>query len=215
MRSVILFDLDGTLLDTSPGIFETANHTMEQLGFHALPVAQLRKFVGPPLPACFRVACGLEERLIPSACAIYRKRYAAHGGMFKALHYPGMEELLRTLVGMGVTLGVATLKLESLAHEVLGHFGMDSYFATISGADENGTLDKAGIIEVALERLKVESKADVLMVGDTPHDLEGARKAGVGFVGVYWGFGFNRDHRPDDPHVLGMIDAPGQLIRYL
>ena len=215
MRSVILFDLDGTLLDTSPGIFETANHTMRELGFRELPNAQLRKFVGPPLPACFRVACGLDEKLISTACDIYRKRYAADGGMYKANFYAGVEPLLTDLGRRGITLGVATLKLESLAVKVLEHFGLASFFSTIAGADATGLLDKAGIIDVALDRLQVVDRRDVVMVGDTPHDLEGARSAGVGFVGVYWGFGFNRDHRPEDAHVLGMIETPSELIRYL
>lgn len=216
MRSVILFDLDGTLLDTSPGIFETANHTMEQLGFNRLPDAQLRKFVGPPLPACFRVACGLEESLIDKACAIYRAKYAADGGMYKARFYPGMEELLVNLRQRGILLGVATLKLESLAKQVLEHFELAHHFSTIAGADAKGTLDKAGIIQLALRRLDIDVSESALMVGDTPHDLEGARLTGVPFVGVFWGFGFSKTHpEPLEPHVLGMIDEPSQLIRFL
>ena len=79
MRSTILFDLDGTLLDTSPGIFTTANFTMRELGFKEQNSTQLRKFVGPPLAACFRVACGLEESLIPKACEVYRTEYTRSG----------------------------------------------------------------------------------------------------------------------------------------
>ena len=216
MRSIILFDLDGTLLDTSPGIFATANHTMEVLGMKTLPASQLRKFVGPPLAACFRVACGLEESIIPKACEIYRAKYANDGAMFQAQVYAGIPGLLEKLKGQGISLGVATLKLEPLAATILEHFGLSQYFSIVSGADLAGTLSKADIITSALSRLGETDLEHVLMVGDTPHDLDGAVAVGVDFVGVDWGFGFSRGHEaPPVEHVLGMIDEPSALLQYV
>ncbi len=216
MRSTILFDLDGTLLDTSPGIFESANHTMRAMGFKELPDAQLRKFVGPPLAACFRVACGLEEHLIPTACDIYRAKYAADKAMFKAEPYPGIIELLDMLRARGLSLSIATLKLEPLAITILEHFGLAPYFETVAGADKDGLLTKADIIDIALKRMGVTDRSRALMVGDTPHDQEGARIAGVDFIGVDWGFGFSKGHKDtDESHVLAMIDEPAALLEYV
>jgi phosphoglycolate phosphatase len=216
MRSTILFDLDGTLLDTSPGIFTTANFTMRELGFKEQNSTQLRKFVGPPLAACFRVACGLEESLIPKACEVYRTEYTRSGALYHAHIYDGIPELLDTLIDRGMTLGVATLKYESLAQQILAHFDLERRFSVISGADHLGTLSKADIIVEALERLGQKDRSNVLMVGDTPHDMDGAVDAGVSFVGVDWGFGFSRGHRVEPtPMVLGMIDEPQGLLDYL
>lgn len=216
MRSTILFDLDGTLLDTSPGIFSTANQTMQELGLAHLSDAQLRKFVGPPLAACFRVACGLEEALIPQACAVYREIYANEGAMFQASIYPQILELLQQLDQRGFVMGVATLKSEPLAEDILEHFGIATYFKTIVGADSEGKLSKADIIGIALERLKQPNLSQVIMVGDTPHDLDGAVAIGVDFLGVDWGFGFSKGHAiPPQPYILGMIDEPLSLLDFL
>lgn len=216
MRSTILFDLDGTLLDTSPGIFYTANKTMQTLGFASLSESQLRKFVGPPLAACFRVACGVEEFLIPEACTIYRDIYTEEGGVYQASVYPQILELLQQLTTRGFVLGVATLKLESLATHMLKHFGLKPYFKTIAGADSEGKLTKADIISIALERLKQPDYSQAIMVGDTPHDFDGAVAVGVDFVGVDWGFGFTKGHAiSPQPYVLGMIDEPFSLFNFL
>lgn len=215
MRTTVLFDLDGTLLDTSPGIFATANHTMTEMGFKPLPPSQLRKFVGPPLAACFRVACGLDEPLVARACDIYRARYV-QGAMFNAEIYPGILELLERLIERGLTLGVATLKLEPLARTILEHFELAGRFSVIVGTDPDGKLSKSDIIQNALAGLGVEDRGGVLMVGDTPHDLDGAAAAGVDFIGVDWGFGFSRGHRLERTgHVLGTIDDPGQLLEFI
>lgn len=216
MRSTILFDLDGTLLDSSPGIFYAANKTMLTLGFASLSEPQLRKFVGPPLAACFRVACGVEESLIPEACAVYREIYTKEGGMYQASIYPQILELLEQLTTRGLDLGVATLKLEPLAELILKHFGLAPYFKTIVGADTEGKLSKADIISIALEQLAQPDYSQVIMVGDTPHDFDGAVAVCVDFVGVDWGFGFSKGHAiPPHPYVLGMIDEPLSLLDFL
>lgn len=216
MHSTILFDLDGTLLDTSPGIFYTANFTMRALGRKEQSPTQLRKFVGPPLAACFRVACGLEEDIISTACDIYREEYTRAGALYQAEIYEGIPQLLEQLHHRGVTLGVATLKYEKLAHDILEYFGLLQWFSVISGADLSGKFTKADIIINAIERLGKDQSGEVLMVGDTPHDMDGAITAQVDFVGVDWGFGFSRGHQIEShERVLGMIDTPIDLLSYL
>ena len=189
---------------------------MRALGLKEQSDTQLRKFVGPPLAACFRVACGLDEKIVPKACEIYRAEYTRSGSMFNASIYDGIPRLLETLHGQGYTLGVATLKLEDLAITILEHFGLATWFSVISGADHSGTLTKADIIDHALERLDPVDRSQVLMVGDTPHDMDGAITANVDFVGVDWGFGFSRGHNMEpEGKVLGMIDTPSALLSYL
>ena len=215
MHTVIIFDLDGTLLDTSPGIFATANHTMQALGFEALPESQLRKFVGPPLAACFRIACGLDEALIPRACSIYRAEYAK-GAMYQASAYDGIVELLEALRERGLILLVATLKHEDMALKILERKGLADYFTSVHGSDSDGVLTKKDIILNALKAVDRHPGPDVLMVGDTPHDMDGASDAGVDFVAVDWGFGYHRGERiPPGDAVLGTIDEPAQLLSFL
>lgn len=216
MHRILLFDLDGTLIDTSEGIFSTANYTMNRLGYAPLSDHELRKFVGPPLAACFRVTCGLDESLIDQACSVYREEYNRSKAMLKAAVYEGIPDLLRTLKRLGCMLGVATLKLESLALEMLDHFDLLPLFTVVSGADHDGIYTKADIIVHALDALQHHQRSDVLLVGDTLHDLHGARESNVHFMGVNWGFGFtpNQCLETDDT-VLGMISEPHALLDYL
>lgn len=215
MFSTILFDLDGTLLDTSPGIFDTANHTMSELGYDSIPPDRLRTFVGPPLPDCFRIAGHLPEEDIPQACAIFRRRYA-QGGMFNASIYEGMPEVLAELKAWGCSLGVATLKHEAVARLVLEHFGLCPHLEALAGSDDSAGMTKGDIINLALDRLGVTDVSTVVMVGDTPHDQQGARDAGVAFIGVDYGFGFPLGHRlPEGKGVLGMVRKPLEILALL
>jgi phosphoglycolate phosphatase len=215
MHHIWLFDLDGTLIDTSPGIFSTANYTLRQLGFEELSSTQLRKFVGPPLAACFRIACGLDQDLVPRACQIYRSEYDRSHALQQAQVYEGIVPLLEMLQQRGILLGVATLKLQSLAEEMLTYFNLRPWFHIISGADGAGKLTKADIIVRALEQLPPTDRERVLMVGDTPHDLDGALQTHVDFVGVTWGFGYTPSHPvPEQLHVLGSVNTPSELFSY-
>lgn len=214
MYTTMLFDLDGTLIDTSPGIFTTVNYTMEQLGYEPLGPSQLRKFVGPPLAACFRIACGLPQSLINEACEIYRARYK-QGALFDASVYDGMLQALDELLRRGVTLAVATLKHERSATAILQHFGLADRFSAVAGSDEDGVLSKGHIIRNVLSRIDVLDTDNVLMIGDTPHDLDGALEAQVDFLGVDWGFGYTRGHRIEpEAHIVGCIKHPSQLISF-
>jgi len=215
MHKIIVFDMDGTLIDTSAGIFATANHTMRTMGYDELPEAQLRKFVGPPLPSCFRLACGLNEDEIDIACDIYREKYR-EGNMYLGTIYPGIISLLDTLKQKGYTLAVATLKLEEMAIAILKEKGLYEYFSVIKGADKQGLLTKANIIERSLEYLNVKEYSEVLMIGDTPHDLDGSLSLHIDFIGVDWGFGFHKGHiLPKEDHIVGTIDTADQLLQYL
>ena len=215
MFSTILFDLDGTLLDTSPGIFATANHTMGELGYDAIPPHRLRTFVGPPLADCFRIAGQLPEEEILPAIAIYRKKYA-EGGMFNATPYEGIPEVLMELKSRGCSLGVATLKHEGVAREVLDYFGIRPHMDALAGSDDSGNMTKGDIIKLVLARMGVTDASTVVMVGDTLLDQQGALDAGVGFIGVDYGFGFPPDHYiPEEGGVLGIVRKPMDILSLL
>ncbi|MGE4454087.1 MAG: HAD hydrolase-like protein [Sphaerochaeta sp.] len=192
-----IFDLDGTLMNTSPGIFASANATVEKLG---LPpehdVNQLSKFIGPPITQCFVKVYNLDPSLIEEAISLYRVEYDTHG-RFNAQPYPGIPQLLSDLKNKGYLLAVGTLKYEELARQMLEHFNLDGYFDSIRGADLDSTLSKADIVHNVLKDLSIEAK-DAVLIGDTLHDQNGAGDANVQFIAVDWGFGFPKGHVKDD-----------------
>ncbi len=199
MVKAVLFDFDGTLADSSPGIFHTALYTVRSLGItREYSDEEMRKFIGPPLRMCFSVAFGLDESLLDSAVRIYREEYRKRG-MFMMSLYPGMEELLRRLRKEGFKLAVATFKGEVLVRQCLENLGILSLFDAVSGSNEVETRTKSDIIRHALADMGVDAD-EAVMVGDTPTDRTGAEEAGTSFIGVSYGFGFRKEE--------GAVDSP-------
>ncbi|MBR1918993.1 MAG: HAD-IA family hydrolase [Spirochaetales bacterium] len=190
MIKAVLFDLDGTLFDSSPGIFHTANYTMRTLGFSTSddPV-QMKKFIGPPLRECFRITYGTEEKYLDRCAEVYREEYSRNG--IHMMHmYDGMRELLERLKGRGYLLGICTNKIMELALRIVKEQELEHLFDTVQGIDRNGKVTKSDCILNAMDALRVGPDR-VLMVGDTENDSRGAREANVRFCGVTYGFGFS------------------------
>ncbi|MBJ2357365.1 MAG: HAD hydrolase-like protein [Sphaerochaeta sp.] len=208
-----IFDLDGTLMNTSPGIFASANAAIEKLG---LPpehdVNQLSKFIGPPITQCFVKVYNLEPSLIDEAIALYRVEYDTHG-RFNAHPYTGIPQLLSTLKKRGYLLAVGTLKYELLAKQMMEHFNLDGYFDSIRGADLDSTLSKADIVNKVLNDLSIDAN-DAVLIGDTYHDQKGATEAKVPFIAVDWGFGFPKGHMKDET-TLAVARSPEELLNLL
>jgi phosphoglycolate phosphatase len=189
--SVVLFDLDGTIADSAPGITSTLASTLEQLG-HPVPApAQLLEWVGPPLPDSFTAKIGLTGTALDKAMLIYRKQYLAHGALDSTI-FPGMEEVLRRVHEAGIPSSLATSKPERPATLMLDHYGLSRYLDVITGAsDDEVRSAKADVVEEALVRLRdrgVDLSRPVL-IGDRHHDVEGAAVHGVPTIFVEWGYG--------------------------
>ena len=206
MVKAVLFDFDGTLADSSPGIFHTALYTVRKLGIEReYTDEELRRFIGPPLRMCFSVAFGLDEALLDPAVAIYREEYRRKGMHMMSL-YPGMAELLAELKAKGIKLAVATFKGEVLVKQCLDNLGILSLFDTVRGSNEVETRTKSDIIKLAIADLGILPE-EAVMVGDTETDRGGALDAGTGFIGVGYGFGFRKGE--------GYADSPEGILRVL
>jgi phosphoglycolate phosphatase len=183
----VLFDLDGTLTDSGPGITESVRYALAELGLPELDDLQLRSFVGPPLADSLRAAVGLDPAGVQQAISVYRGRYAEIG-MYDNAVYPGIPELLEALVADGRRLAVATSKLTVTAVAICEHFGIDRYFETICGADPAGLRHaKADIVFDALAVVGVATGA--VLVGDRSYDVAGAHANGISCIGAGWGYG--------------------------
>ena len=203
MIKAVLFDFDGTIADSSEGIFHTALYTVRKLGItKEYTEEELRRFVGPPLRRCFVEAFGLDESLLDEAVKIYRKEYNRTGMLMMHL-YPGLEKLLIELRKRGIRIGAATFKSEELARRCLGNMRIIGYFDSIRGSNPSEDLTKGDIINKAIEDLD-ESRDTILMVGDTENDRKGAADAAVQFLGVTYGFGFREGEHYDFPVVASV-----------
>ena len=184
----ILFDLDGTLTESGPGIISSVRYALAMMGGPVLDDEQLRLFIGPPLLDSFRDVCGFDPAEVAVAIAAYREYYATDG-QFENSVYDGIPELLTSLREAGRTLAVATSKAEVFASSILDHFALTEYFTTVVGSELDGRRTaKSEIITEALARLDRPSSGTV-MIGDRSHDVRGAVAVGVGSIGVLWGYG--------------------------
>ena len=211
--TLAIFDLDGTLMDTSSGIFATANKAVELVGRKPEhDVSQLSKFIGPPIDQCFIHTYNLEKELIADAIEHYRKEYDLRG-QFGAKEYPSMKHTLEKLKDRGYLLAVGSLKTESLVLSMMDHFGFAHYFSSIRGGDVTGSLSKADIVNNVLADLGVEA-SEAVLIGDTIHDELGAKEANVAFIAVDYGFGFPRGQQKTDS-MMAVVSSPEELLGLL
>lgn len=188
MSRAVLFDLDGTLTDSAPGILGSLKKALAQMGFPEPAPDLLRRFIGPPMFGSLVSFCGMTPPEAEEAVRIYRGIYN-RTGVYENEVYPGVPELLDRLRRSGARLAVATTKPAFATAKVLEHFGLSPRFDFVSAADESEReSSKKGLILAALRGLDRPPERAV-MVGDTKFDAAGARDAGTDFIGVLYGFG--------------------------
>jgi phosphoglycolate phosphatase len=189
--SCVLFDLDGTIVDSAPGITATLAYTFAQLGRPVPSPAKLLEFVGPPILESFQELGGMTEVEAHQALAIYRERYLEHG-VGNVTIYPGLADLMKAIHDSPVALSLATSKPESLARIALTSLGVIQYLDVLTGASEDEVRSaKADVVEEALYRLRAfgADTSRPVMVGDRFYDVEGAAVHSVPTVFVEWGYG--------------------------
>lgn len=205
----IVFDLDGTLLDTTEGILESVKYAAKKLGYEKLPYSTLLKFVGPPIQNSFIQHYGCDSRTAQYAADIFRDYYK-NTALLKAKPYDGIFDLCEHLKNAGIRMSVATYKREDYALTLLCHFGFDRYCNPIHGADNNNILKKADIVNMCLEEMGGTSY-DSVLIGDTEHDALGAKNAGINFIAVTYGFGFRNAGDISQYPYIGIAQSPAEI----
>ena len=185
MSRLVLFDLDGTLVDSTPGIWASARVAAAALGLPAPTAEQLRQMVGPPLQDGFALVLGVPAADVPRAVAAYREHYAA-GALLDVAVYAGIPSLLARLTADGATLAITTSKPEPFAVRVLEHTGLRPFFASVHGATMDGAVrHKDQVVGAALARHP--SGREPVLVGDRAQDVVGAAAHGLPCIGAGWG----------------------------
>ncbi|MET0289695.1 MAG: HAD-IA family hydrolase [Pseudoxanthomonas sp.] len=183
----LFFDLDGTLIDSEPGIINGIQHVYAAMGLPVPPAQTLRSWIGPPMRDSFQAVFDTPEQ-VEQALALYRQRYDTLGWQEHSV-YPRMAELIQALKEAGHRLAVVTSKNERSARQILASLPFGICFEEIVGASDDGRRRfKVDLIAEALRRLDVQA-GDCVMIGDRRMDIEGAGQHGMRSIGVLWGFG--------------------------
>jgi len=189
----LLFDLDGTLTDSAPGIINCLRHSLAIMGFDMPEMPE--RFLGPPLYESFAEYCGMNRKQVLEAVKIFRERYSTKG-LFENSVYPDVPEMLEKLKGSGFRLMVATSKVDEYAERILDRFGIADYFEFIGGARIDGSRnEKWEVIEHVLSSMSITDRSSVLMIGDRKNDVAGAHKTGLECMGILWGYGSEEELR--------------------
>ena len=209
----VLFDLDGTLFDSSEGILSCYKRGLTHFGITVRDDSELNKVLGPSLYISFHDFFGLEGEQVNEAVRIYRERYNEEG-IYQVRMYDGIEKLLKALKDNSFTLCLATSKPQVMAEKILGFSGLMSYFDAVCGANLDGSRsDKIELIEYAMKQVGFTDKNEVVMIGDRFYDVAGAVKAGVHSIGVTYGFGSREELMNAGAEYIA--DCPEEIARYL
>lgn len=209
----ILFDLDGTIADSAPGITASLGYMFEQMGLPVPDPDELRLWVGPPILESFRLRAGMTPEESAQALAIYRQHYLEHAGSGSPI-FDGIPAVLRAIHDSGTPLALATSKPEFPASVILDHGNLTANFRVISGSsiDEIRSAKKDVIAE-ALTRfgmIGVDTSRPV-MVGDRDYDVQGAAAHGIPTIFVNWGY----SEAGEDAGSIAQVDHPRELIPLL
>ena len=184
LYDAVIFDLDGTLTDSQPGIFACTEYALQKMGLPVPPEATLRRFLGPPLADSYMKYCGMTEEQAAYATDLYRERYIPIGWKENKV-YPRIRALLSALKERGAYLAVATGKPQHTSIDILRYFDLLKYFDAVAGpTPEQLHINKADLIR----RVLPEGKKAV-MVGDIAGDIIGAHDAGIDAIGALYGYG--------------------------
>jgi phosphoglycolate phosphatase len=212
----VLFDLDGTLLDTAADIAHALNHAFTEYGWTALPVSDVSRMIGRGSPILIERAAAAQGRSVSDAeHTLLLERFFHHYGELEesnesvAKHYPGVAETLRSLHAAGLSTAVVTNKHRRFATALLDRLQLADYIGVVVGGDtcERRKPDPQPLL-FACESLGVAS-THALMVGDSINDVTAARAAAIPIVCVP--YGYNEGQDPKSLHCDVMIDTLAQL----
>jgi phosphoglycolate phosphatase len=183
----VLLDLDGTLIDSLPGILASCRAALRALGYEPNENLDISRMIGPPLEDMMRALLQGDDR-IDEAAAAYRRHYG-ESGLFESVPYPGIGDALAQIQQAGLRIYLATSKREIFARRILEHLELAACFDEIHGSVPGGALDHKPELLAHISSRHNLTPAHCLMVGDRRYDIAGAHAVGMRGLGVLWGYG--------------------------
>lgn len=203
----ILFDLDGTLIDSYEGIARGIDKVVEEFGVE-LSKDVYKYFIGPPLTESFSKY--LPDLDIKEVLKVFRSYYLTVG-VYEYCLYDGIKEMLSALKSQGYKLYVATSKREDTAIAILEHSDILGYFERVFGAGFETRKEKFEVLEYAFADSDIV-KSESVLIGDTMYDVDGARIVGIDSIAIAYGFGDNEVLKASN--AVAFLDSPQDIVKY-
>ena len=210
----IFFDFDGTIMDTSPGIYDSFDRVIAHYKLE-YPRSEYDRMIGPPLRESFGNILNLPESEIRNAIKVYRDYYSTEG-MYNARLYDGVVELIENLRKSGKKIYTATSKPELFTRRILEKYELDHLFDFIGGSDleERGRVEKKDVVEYVVNTRKLsDNKEKCILIGDRKYDVVGAHEAGIKCAGILWGFGSREEFESCGADFI--LETPSDVETFL
>ena len=207
----VIFDLDGTLLNTITDLGKACNHSLSMSGLPVHPVSAYNRMVGNGFRTLIQRAApeGTPPEVIDRLTSLSREYYDNHC-MESTVPYPGIPGLLEELKARGVRMAVASNKYQAAVDRIIRHYFPDIPFIAIEGQREGRPIKPdPAILSVIMEENRI-SETSAFMVGDSTVDIETARRAGIPGIAVSWGFSPIEELTPAHPDHI--VSDPSQIL---
>lgn len=209
----VLFDLDGTLTDSSASILNCVRYALKKMNMEIPDETVLKKFLGPPLDYSYGKFCGMNAEQVRETVTLHRERYKEYCVTENSL-YDGVYGVLERLYGEGVRLAVATSKPEKFSVPILEGFGIKKFFTAVCCAPANGAdVSKAAVIGNALAACCEDDLSRAVMVGDRFYDIEGAKTVGIASIGALYGYGSRSELEQYGADYI--VTSPGEIAKII
>ncbi len=209
----IFFDLDGTLVDTKPGVFRCYQYALEKLGQPYPGDDAMLQFLGPPLRYAFTTLLKTKDNaVIENAVSIYRERYTTTG-IYECAPYPDILKLLAELHQHHLHLFIVTTKAKPYADTIAQYLGFNKWLTDVYGPGMNGDMDdKAEMIRHILSTRSLKPQ-ETVMIGDRERDIKAGKVNGTQTIGITYGYGDTQEISAAVPDFICQSPAEiGELV---
>lgn len=211
MKKLVIFDLDGTLLNTIADLGNACNFALKSMGFSEHAISTYNYMVGNGVRKLMeRAEPDADEELVDKLLDIFRGYYDNHC-TDNTLPYPGIKDLLADLVARGVSVAVATNKYQSAAEKIIQYYFPEIPFVAVLGQSEGRPIKPDPSIVFAILNEFPVPKRNILYVGDSAVDMETARRACIESAGVTWGFRPMAELR--NAYADHIISKPSEILK--
>ena len=210
--STVIWDIDGTLINSKEGLVSSYHYTIDKLNLEKKTDKELASYIGPTPQTNFLTHFNMDKISAQAAADIFREHYKTKD-LFKAYVYDGIDYILENLKKSDIHQAIATNKREDYAIDIIKHFGLDKYFDTIHGADNNNKLTKKDLINNCLSDLNTRPE-ETIFIGDSASDGLAAAEAGCQFIAVTYGFGFKNSNDTARFNPLLTVNNVDEIIKF-